>query len=82
MSLASVQRRGGLSALGESLCCIVALCPLDLLACIHAVWLSLQVKGRQWISGRSLCKAGRVQTFPLICLPLGRIALPQKPLDV
>lgn len=49
---------------------------------VHAVRLPLQVKGRQWISGRSVSKAGRVQTSPLICLPLGRITLPQKPLVI
>ena len=38
---------------------------------------SVQVKGSRWISGRSVSKAGRVQTFPLICLQLGRIVLPQ-----
>lgn len=62
-----------LSALGESLCCIAALCPLRLLACILAMRLSLQVKGGQWFSGRSVSKAGRAQTAPLICLPPGRI---------
>lgn len=70
----SCSESGAQSALGESLCCIAALRPLGLLDCIRAVRLPLQQKGSQWVSGRSGSKAGRVQTSPLICLPLGRIA--------
>lgn len=77
MSLAGVQSSGALSTPGESLCCTAALHPLGLLDCIRAARLPLQLKGSQWISGRSVSNAGRVQTSPLICLPLGRIALPQ-----
>lgn len=73
----SCSESGALPVLGESLCCIAALRPLGLLDCIRVVRLPLQLKGSQWISGRSVSKAGRVQTSPLICLPLGRVALPQ-----
>ena len=62
-------------SLGESVCCIAALRPLGLLACICVARIPLQVKYRQWISGRFVSKAGRVQTAPLICPPLRRIGL-------
>lgn len=69
--------RGTPSAEGESLCCAAALHPLGSEDCIRAVWLPLQLKGSQQVSGRSVSKAGRVQTSPLICLPPGRLALPR-----
>ncbi len=77
MSLAGVQSWGLQLHMGKSPCCTAALRPLGLQDCIRAGRQPLQLRGCQWISGRSVSKAGREQTSPLICLPLWRIALPQ-----